>query len=172
MPLQHSGIPRAPVRAGVTAGSIAAMVASVVNLPLDAPTDTLFNAATVTIAALLAGVIAGLLWRSLASNRRRQLLFASTLVTAFVVVAASAIALDQQVDRAASYIVPLAAIVLGVVGLLAPSLSLMLRARSTLVAGVALVIALAVGAALASQGDAASGTLTLPPRSEILNIIS
>jgi undecaprenyl pyrophosphate phosphatase UppP len=160
------------VRAGVIAGSIAAIVASVVNLPLEAPSDTLFNAATVTMAAVLAGAIAGLLWRGLGSNRRRQPLFAWAVVIAFIVTAAIAIVLDQQVNRAASYIVALAAIVLGIVGSFTPLLSRLLRARPTLVAGGALVIAMVVGVALASQGDAASGALTLPPRSTTINVIS
>jgi hypothetical protein len=44
--------------------------------------------------------------------------------------------------------------------------------KPTLAAGVALVIAVVVGVALASQGDTASGTLTLPPKSTIMNVIS
>ncbi len=172
MSLQTGSTASAPLRAGVIAGSIAAIVASAVNLPLEAPTDTLFNAATVTMAALLAGAMAGLLWRGLESNLRRQPLFALAVFIAFVVTASSAIVLDEQVNRAASYIVPLAAIVLGIVGSLTPLLSRLLRVRPTLVAGVALVIAVAAGVALASQGDTASGTLTLPPRSTIMNVIS
>jgi hypothetical protein len=170
--LQPSGTASAPVRAGVTAGSVAAIVASVVNLPLEAPIDTLFNAATVTMAAVLAGAIAGLLWRGLGSNRRRQPLFALAVVAAFIVIASSAIVLEAQVNRAASYIVPLAAIVIGIVGSFTPLLSRLIWVKPTLAAGVALVIAVVVGVALASQGDTASGTLTLPPKSTIMNVIS
>jgi hypothetical protein len=80
--------------------------------------------------------------------------------------------LEAQVNRAASYIVPLAAIVIGIVGSFTPLLSRLIWVKPTLAAGVALVIAVVVGVALASQGDTASGTLTLPPKSTIMNVIS
>lgn len=168
---QSSDNSKARLRAGVTAGSIAAVVGSLANLPLEAPTDTLFNAATVTTASLLAGTVAGLLWRQLASNPRRPIVFGTSLLVAFAVVAASALALDGQVDRAASYIVPLAAIVLGIVGVATPLLTRTLQTAPAWIAVAALAVAVIVGGSLATQGDAESGTLTLPPRSSVIDEI-
>jgi len=159
------------LRAGVIAGSIAAVVGSLANLPLEAPTDTLFNAATVTTASLLAGTVAGLLWLWLASNPYGPIVFGASLAVAFVVVATAAIALDGQVDRAASYILPLAAIVLGIVGVATPLLARALHNAPAWVMAVALAVAVIVGGSLATQGDAESGTLTLPPRSSTIDII-
>jgi hypothetical protein len=159
-----------PLRAGVTAGSIAAIVGSVVNLPLEAPTDTLFNAATVTTVSVLAGAIAGLLWRQLALTPRGPIVFSASLLVAFAIVAATAFALDGQIDRAASYILPLAAIVLGIIGVATPLLANALRRVPAWTTAVALAAAVIIGASLASQGDAESGTLTLPPRSSTIEI--
>ena len=52
-----------PVWAGLFSGAIAAIVASLVQLPLYAPSDTLFNSATVTAGALVAGLASGVLWK-------------------------------------------------------------------------------------------------------------
>lgn len=133
------------LRAGVIAGSIAAVAGSLANLPLEAPTDTLFNAATVTTASL---------------------------AVVFAVVAATALALDGQVDRATSYVVPLAAIVLGIVGVATPLLGRALQNPPAWITAAALAVAVIVGAGLATQGDAESGTLTLPPRSSIIEVIA
>ena len=160
------------LRAGVIAGSIAAVAGSLANLPLEAPTDTLFNAATVTTATLLAGTIAGLLWRWLASNPRGPIVFGASLAVVFAVVAATALALDGQVDRATSYVVPLAAIVLGIVGVATPLLGRALQNPPAWITAAALAVAVIVGAGLATQGDAESGTLTLPPRSSIIEVIA
>ncbi|MDA1174319.1 MAG: hypothetical protein O2826_07355 [Chloroflexi bacterium] len=159
------------LRAGVIAGSIAAVVGSLANLPLEAPTDTLFNAATVTAASLLAGTLAGLLWLWLASNPYGPIVFCASLAVAFAVVAAAAIALDGQVDRAASYLVPLAAIVLGIVGAATPLLARALHNAPAWIVAAALAVAVIVGGSLATQGDAESGTLTLPPRSSTKDVI-
>lgn len=131
--------------AGVISGSIAAIVGSIANLPLEAPTDTLFNAATV----------AGLMWRQLASNSRGLIVFrASLALLAFALLAATALALDGQVDRAGCYIVPLVAIVLGIVGVATPLLARALRIAPAWITAVALAVAVIVGGGLASQGDA------------------
>ena len=161
----------APLRAGVTAGSIAAVLGSLANLPLQAPTDTLFNAATVTGASLFVGVAAGLLWRTLSSDPRRPVLFAASATVPFALVAVIAFALDAQIDRSASYVVPLAAIVFGIVASLTPPLARMLNAAPAWLAGAALAVAVAVGAAFATQGDAESGALTLPPRSMTVDVL-
>lgn len=165
MPTKPNSSTEAPLRAGIVVGSIGAIASSLANLPLEAPTDTLFNAATVSAGSLLAGLVAGLLWRALASCPRRPTLFAVTLVITFIIVAAAATTADSQVDRVKSYIVPLAAINLFIIGLLTPLASRKLRSTPIWLAPTLLIAALIIGGALAGQGDARSGTLKLPPRS-------
>ena len=110
-----------PVRAGLTAGSVAAMVGVLANLPLHSPSDAFFNSATVMPAALLAGLGAGLLWRALSPRRRRTIYFAAATALAFGLVSIAAIAGESQMERLVSYMVPLAAIVLGADGLSHPT---------------------------------------------------
>ena len=105
-----------PVRAGLTAGSVAAMVGVLANLPLHSPSDAFFNSATVMPSALLAGLGAGLLWRALSHRRRRTIYFAAATALVFGLISIAAIAGESQMERSVSYMVPLAAIVLGLTG--------------------------------------------------------
>ena len=166
----NSNNEEAPLRAGVTAGSVAAVLGSLANLPLQAPTDTLFNAATVTGASLFIGLVAGLLWRSLSSNPRRPILFAASSVVTFALVAVTAFVFDTQVDRSASYVVPLALMVLLLVVGLTPLLAHKLTAAPAWFVAAALALAVGVGGALVTQGDAESGTLTFPSRSMVVDV--
>ncbi len=154
-----------PIRAGLTAGSVAAMVGVLANLPLHSPSDGFFNSATVMPAALLAGLGAGLLWRALSHRRRRTIYFAAATVLAFGLVCIAAIAGESQMERSVSYMVPLAAIVLGLTGFLTPMLA---RAGASLprwATALMVILAIGLGAALAGHGDQESGRLELPPRS-------
>ena len=158
-----------PVRAGVTAGSIAAIIGSLANLPLQAPTDTLFNAATVTVTSLFMGALCGWLWARFSSNSRGPILFAGSLLFAFAVVAVTAFGLDTKIDGLILYVIPLATIIFGVVFGLTPLLS---RASTTVPAWLSVIVfalAIFIGTGLANCGDASAGTLTLPPRSMIIN---
>ena len=150
--------------AGLIAGGIAAVIASLVSLPLRSPVDSLFNTATVTVAALVVGVAAGLLWKLLASHPRRLPIYAGTLAMAFILVAVAALIGNGVLERLASFAIPLAAIVFVVAGTLATAFrSVSLNALRALSA--ALVVAsLAVGCGLMGQGDAESGELSLPER--------
>jgi hypothetical protein len=163
----HDEANEVPLRAGLVAGSVAAVLASLANLPLEAPTDSLFNAGSVTIAALLTGLATGLLWRTLRATRT----YAIVVAIAFAATASAAFAIDGQVDRAVSYIVPLAALVFATTGVLTPLASRRLASFPAWAVAVLLFVALSFGAALANQGDAESGSLTLPPRSGTLELI-
>ena len=83
-----------------------------------------------------------------------------------IVVAAVAFAAASTLARSVSYVVPLASVVFGTLAVVPPLLSQRLRRRGTLIAALALVFALALGAALSGQGDAESGRLELPPRTQ------
>ena len=86
------------------------------------------------------------------------------MALAFCLVAVMAVAGETQMERSISYIVPLAAIVFGLTGALT---LLLLRARVSLpwrVTGLAVLLAIGLGIALAGQGDQESGRLELPPR--------
>ena len=166
-----AGSTNAPLRAGLTAGAVMAPVASLVNLPLEAPIDTFFNSGSVTLGALLSGVLAGSLWRLLASNERRLPVFVAVLAGAFVLVAALAVGAQGNLDRSVSYAVPLAGVVLAGHAVLVPTLATRLGSRATVLALAAVVVAIGVGGALAGQGDAESGRLQLPPRSAVEVIV-
>ncbi len=148
-----------PVRGGVIAGSIASVVAALVSLPLRSPDDILLNSATV-----IAGVVAGLLWRALADSARRRSLFAALWALGFVFVVLFAVAGEIQLDRSVSFIVSLAAIVFPLIGTLTVILARRGIAGRWWVTAAVLAIAVGVGIGLASQGDEKSGRLELPPR--------
>lgn len=151
--------------AGLTAGAIAAVIAALVSLPLHAPVDSAFNSATVTVAALVVGVVAGVLWSRLFD---RLLWFLAGIAAIFVIALVIAFAGNTQLDRMVSFMVPLAAIVVVVCAVLTPLLaSLLLKPALGLLKwspAVAVIVALAVGFGLVTQGDAKSGELSLPPR--------
>ncbi len=150
--------------AGIVAGSISAVVAALVSLPLRSPDDALLNSATVTFAALAAGVAAGLLWRGASPKRRGLLIFAGLWTAALAVVALICVAGETQLDNFIGFALPLAAIVFPVTGVLTVLLARSSLASRWQLAAVAAVIALAVGIPLAGQGDQESGRLELPPR--------
>ena len=150
--------------AGLTAGAIAAVIAALVSLPLHSPLDSAFNSATVAIAALVVGVISGFLWTRFSD---RILWFLGALAGLFVIAVVIAFVGNTQLDRMVSFMVPLAAIVVVVCAVLTPLLaSFFLKpALGSLKWSplVSVVIALAVGFALVTQGDAESRELALPP---------
>ena len=152
----------AAIRAGLTAGAIAAIIAALVSLPLHSPLDSAFNSATVMAATLLAGLLAGALWRSYDT---RPAWYGGLLAAAFVAVAVLLGVGNIWLERLASFGIPLAAIALGVSGVLTPSLARIDSVRRQWLAlAVAGPVALVIGLGLVTQGDAASGELTLPER--------
>lgn len=152
----------AALRAGLTAGAIAAIIAALVSLPLHSPLDSAFNSATVMAATLLAGLLAGALWRSYDT---RPALYGGLLAAAFVAVAVLLGVGNIWLERLASFGIPLAAIALGVSGVLTPSLARIDSVRRQWAAlAVAGPVALVIGLGLVTQGDAASGDLALPER--------
>lgn len=143
------------VTAGLAAGAVAALIAVAVSLPLHAPNDTMFNSATVAIAAFATGLIGGLVWE-ITQSRQRWLVTLAILFGAAVMLA---LGIQTQLERALSFMVPLAAIMVGVVGVLTP-----LLARRVLPKHAAVLVGVAalVGGGLIGQGDAESGKLELP----------
>jgi polyisoprenoid-binding protein YceI len=146
--------------AGLLAGAAGALVASLVSLPLKSPDDLIANTATVTVVALLVGLLGGVVWQRIheaADGRRKLLLFAiGGFVIAVVILGIlEAVALDRFI----SFGVPLAAIIFAAVGLLPPLLTN--TEMPGWAAPAAVVTALVVGGGLASLGDAESGDLSL-----------
>ena len=151
------------MQAGLIAGAVAAIVAVVVQLPLESPSDAFLNSASVVIGTLLLGLIAGAVWRAVERNPRNLGYFATVLVAGFLVVSVGVLAANTQVERMASFTLPLAAIAFVIVGVLTVVLAkVSLPKMWPSVAAV--VVALALGIGLAGQGDQESGDLFLPPR--------
>ena len=153
-----------PLRAGLFTGSIAGIIAVLVNLPLNSPSDAFFNSAPVMVASLLAGVGAGFLRHALGDSSRSLILFMFVMALVFVLVSAAAVAGESQMERSVSYIVPLAAIVLGLTGLLTVLLLRIKKAPSWKLTLLMIVIVVGFGIGLAGHGDQESGRLELPPR--------
>ena len=151
--------------AGLTAGAVAAIICALVSLPLHSPVDSVFNSATVALACLVLGLIAGVLYRRLGErplliNGVLGLLFVITLVVAFIG--------NTLLDRFLSFVLPLAAIAFVVCAMLTPLLSSYFNRpgsgwKSWAPASVAVIAALVVGFGLITQGDAETGELSLPP---------
>ena len=156
-----------PLRAGLTAGSIGAVAGVLVNLPLESPSDTFFNSAPVMAGSLLAGLGSGLLWHVLGGSPRRPVLFAASLAAVLGLVSAAAVAGESQLARSVSYIVPLAAIVLGLTGVLTVLLPRTGWTASWRLSLLAVIVAVGLGIGLAGQGDQESGRLELPPRTSL-----
>ena len=152
------------MRAGLASGAVAAIIAVLVSLPLHSPVDSAFNSATVALGCLALGVIAGLMW---ARVGERPLLIFGVLALLFVVVLVVAFVGNSFLDRFLSFVLPLAAIAFVVVAILTPFLSSYFGRPDLGWKGwtpvVPVVIALVLGFALVTQGDAESGDLALPP---------
>ena len=150
--------------AGLTAGAIAAVIVALVSLPLHSPVDSVFNSATVSIAAIAVGLIAGLLWMRLSE---RIMWYGISLAGLFIIVLAAALAGESVLDRLASFTIPLAAIAIIVCAVLTPLLAnFFVRPELGLLKWSpvpALIVALVLGFGLITQGDAESGDLALPP---------
>ena len=162
----------APMRAGLLSGGIAALAAALLSLPLESPHDGLLNTASVVIAALVAGAVAGAVWKLLPNDRPRTMRYLAVIVVGFAIVSAGTALAQTQLERAVSFGLPIAALVAVVIGGGVPLLADKGRALPWWLALAAVVVALAVGIALAGQGDQESGELELPPRSADFEAVS
>ena len=150
--------------AGLTAGSAAALVAVLVSLPLRSPSDTLLNSASVTLAALLAGGLAGVIWLILRRFQRPEMRFLIVWSATFLPLALVTILVGRsQLDHFTAFAVPLAMIIYLLTGILTISIPRYLPNQKWWCAGAAVVSALVIGFGLVTQGDQESGKLELPP---------
>ena len=153
---------------GLTGGAVAAVVAALVSLPLHSPNDALFNTLAVAIASLVVGLAAGVLWSLLSGGHSPRLRFGLLWLIAIGVVIGIAFGMNTQLDRSVSFGVPLAAIIFGLVGASVYLQACLRLLDSWRVAIIGVVVALALGGALVTQGDQESGRLELPPRANII----
>ena len=158
------------MRYGLTAGSVAAVVAALVSLPLQSPSDTLFNTASVALAAIYGGLVAGVLWLVVPRSPRKTAYFVVAWTALFVPVALSVVLFGQaQLDNFVIFAVPLAAVIYGTTAIMTPVLAQVYPRLRWWVVGVALVMALALGLGLMTQSDQESGRLELPePGSRVI----
>ena len=147
---------------------MAAVVAALVSLPLHSPNDALFNTLAVAIASLVVGLAAGVLWSLLSGGHSPRLRFGLLWLIAIGVVIGIAFGMNTQLDRSVSFGVPLAAIIFGLVGASMYLQACLRLLDSWRVAIIGVVVALALGGALVTQGDQESGRLELPPRANII----
>ena len=136
----------------------------VVSLPLESHHDGLLNTGSVVIADLATDLIAAQVWRVLPIDRMRLWTFLALSSATFGIVSAFPVIADSQIDRVISFIMPLAAITIGISAAGTVALSNQKRLLRWWLVVPAVVITLAVGAGLACKGDQESGRLELPPR--------
>lgn len=149
---------------GVTAGSVAAIMAVFVSLPLRSPSDTLLNSASVALACLLAGLVAGLIWLAVGRSQRRTVWFLAAWTVLFVPAAIAVVLYGRsQLDHFVAFAAPLAVIAYVVTGALTVSIPRYLPRLRWWQAGIVVVAALAFGIGLVNQSDQESGRLELPP---------
>ena len=150
--------------AGLVAGGIAAVIASLISLPLDSPDDAVLNSGTVAIASVVAGLVGGLLWNQLARRGKGARVFHLSCGAAFLAVVIVTLISEAvpaaPLERVAQYVIPLAAIAIGIIAIGVP-LVVSLKKAIMPPALVSLAAGLAVGLALSGQGDAPSGKLSL-----------
>ena len=111
----------------------------------------------------MAGLGAGGLWSWARHSQRRRLIYLCVWAVLFAAVLAAAAAADPYLSRTLSFVGPLAAIVMLTTG---AGTALLTESGRVLgwMAAAALLCAVGVGIGLATQGDAESGELKLPPR--------
>ena len=153
--------------AGLVAGSITAIVAALVSIPLRSPDDIFLNSATVVVGTLATGTVIGLIWRIIRDRQGRIFWLSGSLVAGFALASLFAMVGETQLDQFARFVLPLAAIVLLLVGVLTPLVAGSSVLERRWLVPVTVMFALATGIALAGQGDERSGRLELPPRSAI-----
>ena len=154
---------------GLLAGSVAAIAAVALSIPLESPSDAYFNSASVAAASLTLGLGAGLLWRLLALVGRQRLLFFNVIMAALLVVAtAFSLAMETYLERAVTFILPLAVLSLGGVWALMLVLARTGRALPWRLALLTVAIALTLGFALVGLGDQEDGRLELPARDAVI----
>ena len=156
--------PSHPLRAGLCVGAIASSAAVLIQLPLHAPNDSFFNAGAVMLGALATGLLFGYLWEQLRRRPHGQRYFLAACGSAFVAALLVSMAGQVVLDRLVTYVVPLAALVLIVIGWGIPAMSMARLTRSWAVVLLLVGGAVVLGVLLAGQGDAASGHLEIPVR--------
>lgn len=156
--------PAAPLRAGMLSGGVAAIAASLLSLPLESPHDGVANTASVAFLVLISGIVAGFAWRLLPEGPSRTMRFVTLIVLGFALVAGATALAQTQLERSVSFWLPIAALAAVIIGGGVPLLADKGRALPWWLALAAVIVALAIGVALAGQGDQESGELELPPR--------
>jgi polyisoprenoid-binding protein YceI len=146
---------------GLIPGGVAALVAALVSLPLESPDDAVLNSGTVTIGALIAGLAIGIAWAAFGD---KPVFYGAAVIAAFAGVAVIAALFATKLDGVYGYIIPLGVIAVAICGALTPVTERALAdARVQLGgAGASTVAALAVGLALAGQGDNETTSLEFP----------
>jgi len=150
--------------AGLGAGGAAAIVAAIVSLALKSPDRLFLSSASVSIAALVAGVLTGFVYFTGSDQSSAVRNVAVWIVGAFLLVVVVALLVQMLaaglVLHVVSFCIPLAAISLMIAGVLTPILARP-GLHPTVSGPVAGALGLIVGVALAGHG-AGAGRLALP----------
>jgi YceI-like domain/5TMR of 5TMR-LYT len=154
--------PRAlqPWLAGLGAGAVAGIAGTLLAFTLRSPDDIVANSLTVSIGAILIGLVSGLLWRRLRATDNGLRTFRWAMAGGFLVTLVAIAILDQAVlSNLISYAVPVDAVIFATIGLLTPLLASSHWPAWSVVIIVVATVGLAVG--LFGKGNVESGELSL-----------
>jgi len=135
-----------PTMAGLAAGSVGAIAASLISLPVNSPNDTVANPLTVTVVALILGVLSGLVWRRVRATPNGSRNFVIAMVAGLVVILSTLAIIEWTAGGGwFNYLALIVSIIFLSVILLTPVISRAVAPFWAAMIPVALAIVVAVG---------------------------
>ncbi|MEN8113731.1 MAG: hypothetical protein ABFS21_05035 [Actinomycetota bacterium] len=86
-----------PELAGLAAGSVGAIAASLIALPVNSPNESIANPVTVTLAAMIIGVLSGRLWRRVRAQRNGTRAFTLAMIGGLLLASLALALVEWQV---------------------------------------------------------------------------
>lgn len=149
-----------PWLAGLAAGAVGAMAGTLLAFSLRSPDDIVANSVSVTVAALIVGVVSGWLWRRIRATDGGIATFRWAVFGGFIVALVGIAVVDQvALANLIPYGVPIAIAVFASIGLLTPFFAT--HHFPVWGVGVLVVIAAAMAVGLFGRGNVESGELSL-----------
>lgn len=149
-----------PIVAGLAAGAVGGIAGSLLALPLRSPDEVVANSLSIVIAALVIGLVSGMLWRRLRASATARRSFWMAIGLGFAAALTAIAVTDWFVfSNLIPYAAPVALVIFLSVGLLTPVFATV--TVSPWIAAIPVVLALVAGVGLFGRGNVASGELGL-----------
>jgi len=75
-----------PMLSGLAAGSVGAIAASLISLPVTSPNDSVANPLTVTVVAMIFGVLSGMVWQRVRATMKGERNFVIAMIGGLLIV--------------------------------------------------------------------------------------